>query len=402
MKKNNKLMKKLLLLIAIILPTLLFSQNVGIGTNTPGSKLSVNGNVAIGQNYSILTTNLPTNGLIVEGNAGIGNTSPDHKLTVVGNLRVSRDNTAQCCSGADEYTLAIAENSATTGRASSISFHNSMESEAFMRLLGGGSGPRAGQRRFFFGDNQNSATTLQVQGLAGTGNRVVIADANGILGVNPNIGTAPITDCNTGGTYQVTITIKFGFYCGENTWQLRSSPTWGVGVILSGGPGSPNNTTNCGYLFTQTITLNYGQTYYLEGRDSWGDGWNGDAWMNVGVPFNTGNMAVAGSGLLYTFRLCQTSIKNQRMLRGNVASNSFVDSGGGFSTTKLGTGLYRIDFTNPFSEIPSVAAIQLGSGNTRDNVLAYDLSTTGVTFKTGDGNGNVSDRPFSFIIMGTE
>jgi hypothetical protein len=50
---------------------------VGIGNTTPGSKLEVAGNVAIGY-----TTAAPTNGLIVDGDVGIGTSSPDFALDV--------------------------------------------------------------------------------------------------------------------------------------------------------------------------------------------------------------------------------------------------------------------------------------------------------------------------------
>ncbi|MDO8576433.1 MAG: DUF5011 domain-containing protein, partial [bacterium] len=55
--------------------------NVGIGTTTPGSKLSVAAGASIGANYGVAA---PTNGLIVEGNVGIGTASPAKKLHVVG------------------------------------------------------------------------------------------------------------------------------------------------------------------------------------------------------------------------------------------------------------------------------------------------------------------------------
>ncbi|KKW06483.1 MAG: hypothetical protein UY42_C0033G0001, partial [Parcubacteria group bacterium GW2011_GWA2_49_16] len=53
--------------------------NVGIGTTTPGSKLSVSGGVSVGQNYGVAA---PSNGMIIEGNVGIGTTSPWGKLSV--------------------------------------------------------------------------------------------------------------------------------------------------------------------------------------------------------------------------------------------------------------------------------------------------------------------------------
>jgi len=55
--------------------------NVGIGTITVGSPLQVNGGAAIGYNAS---TTAPSNGLAVYGNVGIGTTSPGVKLEVNG------------------------------------------------------------------------------------------------------------------------------------------------------------------------------------------------------------------------------------------------------------------------------------------------------------------------------
>lgn len=57
------------------------SQNVGIGTATPASKLDVEGGVSIGASYSG-TTAAPTNGLIVEGIVGIGTNAPTSNLEI--------------------------------------------------------------------------------------------------------------------------------------------------------------------------------------------------------------------------------------------------------------------------------------------------------------------------------
>jgi hypothetical protein len=50
------------------------AQNVGIGVSNPQSKLTVNGNLAVGANYN---TAAPTNGALIQGITGIGTTSPD-------------------------------------------------------------------------------------------------------------------------------------------------------------------------------------------------------------------------------------------------------------------------------------------------------------------------------------
>jgi hypothetical protein len=57
------------------------AQNVGIGFSGPESKLTVNGNFAVGTDYN---TAAPTNGAIIEGFVGIGTTTPIAPLEVPG------------------------------------------------------------------------------------------------------------------------------------------------------------------------------------------------------------------------------------------------------------------------------------------------------------------------------
>lgn len=58
----------------------------GIGISSPGSKLSVSGNVAIGDTYDVLAA--PTNGMLVEGTVGVGTSTPGSKLSVSGNTTI--------------------------------------------------------------------------------------------------------------------------------------------------------------------------------------------------------------------------------------------------------------------------------------------------------------------------
>lgn len=70
-------MKKLLLPVALIVcSAAAFAQsNVGIGTNSPASKLDVKGNLTIGDSYT--GTVAPSNGAIIEGRVGLGTSTPD-------------------------------------------------------------------------------------------------------------------------------------------------------------------------------------------------------------------------------------------------------------------------------------------------------------------------------------
>jgi hypothetical protein len=65
--------------------------NVGIGTATPGSPLSVNGGAAFGS-YGGNATAAPSNGLIISGNVGIGTATPSTALQVVGTITNTGEN----------------------------------------------------------------------------------------------------------------------------------------------------------------------------------------------------------------------------------------------------------------------------------------------------------------------
>ncbi len=81
------------LLATALLTTIASGQNVGIGTTTPKSKLSVNGSTASGglavgdASYTSTTgTVAPLNGAIIQGKTGIGTPTPLGNLHVVGDF----------------------------------------------------------------------------------------------------------------------------------------------------------------------------------------------------------------------------------------------------------------------------------------------------------------------------
>ena len=60
------------------------SHNIGIGTQAPGSLLSVAGGMAVGSNVAYTTLAAPTDGLMIQGNVGIGTTEASGKLMIRG------------------------------------------------------------------------------------------------------------------------------------------------------------------------------------------------------------------------------------------------------------------------------------------------------------------------------
>jgi len=92
-----------------------FADDVGIGTSNPANKLDVKGAMAVGTNYSGVST-APSNGMIVEGNVGIGTNSPSlqNKLEVTGGSSYSIHATYN---GAGGGAAISATNSGTGGDA---------------------------------------------------------------------------------------------------------------------------------------------------------------------------------------------------------------------------------------------------------------------------------------------
>jgi len=81
----------------------LWAQNVGIGTASPASRLSVMGNLSIGNTYAGIAA--PANGAIIEGNTGIGTSNPAHRLHVVGNVRFVGDFINQEVTGSNAWAV---------------------------------------------------------------------------------------------------------------------------------------------------------------------------------------------------------------------------------------------------------------------------------------------------------
>ncbi|MDB5249852.1 MAG: hypothetical protein JWQ40_4246, partial [Segetibacter sp.] len=102
------------------------------------------------------------------GKVGIGTKDPSQKLHVVGQALITKDSSFECCSYG-KFTLAIAENTASTGNKASISFHNNGQDNGNIELS-----RDAGFRSIKFYDHQNQGLGIDVTGNARFSKKVAI------------------------------------------------------------------------------------------------------------------------------------------------------------------------------------------------------------------------------------
>ena len=164
--------------------SVLRTGNVGIGTTSPGARLQVNGNAAIG--FGSFTT-APSNGLIVNGNVGIGSTTPSTSLAVNGAI-----------------TLAVKTYSWSTGTIPQI------ESNASIVILKPGA---IGLPAIF----PPCTTSNQGQILH------LIVRNTGSATVKPPSGTSLYTSHNTVNEITLTSSSPQSFVCDSNGWHGISS-----------------------------------------------------------------------------------------------------------------------------------------------------------------------------------
>ena len=132
------------------------------------------------RNNSSVSTMFMTNGNYV----GIGTTTPVSKLQVVGKTTISRDGSSECCS--NDATLALADNPASTGRAS-ISFHNSGEAEGTLGLIQNTING-VSSRRLRMYDNQSQGMGLELTGRLWYGNGYSRTETRDDAGLQGNVG----------------------------------------------------------------------------------------------------------------------------------------------------------------------------------------------------------------------
>ena len=129
------------------------------------------------------------------------------------------------------------------------------------------------------------------------------------------------------------------------------------------------------------------------------------------LTINTDGTVSAGS--LNANNIIQTAEK-LRTIRGTVKADGSKLEGAGFSVSRPHTGTYDVTFSSAFSDRPTVVVSQQHpddnntssgkisdrGGNTRDNATVVGVTNSMVRIKTGNGDGDASNRRFHFIAIG--
>ncbi|WP_017718387.1 hypothetical protein [Kamptonema formosum] len=370
---------------ATISGNLTTNGNAGIGTASPTEKLEIAGNIKASGSITAAGATISGN-LTTNGNAGIGTASPTEKLEVAGNIKASGSITAASANITGAFTagsftvnsLSVGSGGITTA-SGNLSFGSTVRQMINLWQQGYGIGVQGGTQYFrtdknfawYKGGSHNDAELN-----AGTGGAVQMAIKDGFVG----IGTA-----NPGGRLHV------------------------VGDILF------NETNNQKFIIHTRNGLS-GDFLQIthdnsDGNWSWGNGIILKRDGNVGIGTNapTEKLEVAGN-LKVNGYYAAVGSEVLRIIRGAVRPSGGIDSGSGFTVSKVSTGVYDINFTASFSAKPTVVVTQhypdaddftSTGADTRDNAVVIAVSTSKCRLKCGDGNGGAADRRFEFIAIGT-
>jgi len=355
------------------------AQNVGVGTAAPASKLSVNGNLAIGSGYA--TSTAPANGLAVEGNVGIGTLTPGQKLEVNGRIRLTSSQTELYQSGNRLHIRA----EDVDGVAQFATYGLYL--------------PRTGQpynlyvsKSMQLGYNESDPVISYRNGAL-----LFSADATERMrltsGGNLGIGMTPVYKLDVNAASTTTIGINTNGYAQDMSGRLArnliSSYSWNIG--------------------TGTVSIfSANQTVATENEREWGDGPHGNrALLWKCVPSGDGN----GDGGWNTNTF---EINHAKTYRVSIWVKKTGDSDG---TTYLGVydnGVLRTDGvaqSNPYfwcGDLPQLDRWYLivgyiyGSGDAANTTRGgiYD-GVTGQRVVTFAGNGNCS-TDFKFTTSSTQ
>jgi Chaperone of endosialidase len=106
------------------------AQNVGIGYSNPQSKLTVNGNLAVGASFNVVA---PTNGAIIQGTVGIGTSSPNaSSMLHIFNANQSEEIIEGGGGGSGTFPVLRLTNDSSTSHEAQVQFLNSAATQGWI------------------------------------------------------------------------------------------------------------------------------------------------------------------------------------------------------------------------------------------------------------------------------
>ena len=335
--------------------------NVGIGTTSPGSRLSVSGGVSIGANY---TTAAPTNGLMVEGKVNIGTTTPsnpDHPLEIQHNSALWR----------------FAEDS------KSLSYYVANTGVRGWSLSGQGFANSAGLTNWLEFDS--GRTMIGTDGDSGS-NSLYLATNNvrrfTVLYSNGNVGIGTTTP-----TQKLSVVGNAVFTTADNY----------TGNVLVQSPGNPSRD------YLKLITNAYNQYFDYGGANSATTFRANDGSVNTLHLSSTGNVGIGTTSPSTRFHIYSTTDSElARFERGNSSGSAGTTFWhGGAQRGAIGTGAFVVSGgDNTDFGLQTNGNLVFGAGGTTERMRISSTGNVGIGTTSPQGklhvaSGNSGTTPFS-------